>query len=131
MDKDWEFGMPITDYHCRKGRSIIKKLQGDSEIAAVRPIINRLAELEIRTPKKGEIERIIAESVRFESGCRPDPEVVAQNSNSATIKRWVTPDELKKMYPEPIRYPEEVKMDGIKAQLRREMAKGKVYGNFC
>ena len=51
----------------------------------------------IRKPKPGQIERIIAESVRCE----------------------------------PIRYPEEVKMNGIEAQLRREMAKGKVTGHFC
>ena len=69
----------------------------DSEIAVVQPIINRLGEFCIRTPEKGEIERIIAKSVRCE----------------------------------PIRYPEEVKMNGIAAQLRREMAKGKVTGHFC
>lgn len=37
--------------------------------------------------------------------------------------RWVSLDELKKLYPEPIRYPEEVKMNGIKTQLRRVKAK--------
>ena len=86
--------------------SLSSRIELSDELKAYRTY--KRAREPIRHPEKGEIERIIARNVR-----------------------WVSLDELKEIYPEPIRYPEEVKMNGIAAQLRREMAKGKVIGHFC
>ena len=47
--------------------------------------------------------------------------------------RWVTVDELRELFSEVeyIPYPEEVRFNLMEDQLRREMAKGRVYGHFC
>ncbi len=96
----WGIGILESNFEHIEAQKKLNRLRAkaleDADIAAVRPVINRLGEFCIRYPKKGQIERIIAESVRFE----------------------------------PVRYPEEVKLDAMKAQLRREMAKGEVCGHF-
>lgn len=59
-------------------------------------------------------------------GCRPDPlwlKIIEleQNLRSMGIVNF-------EKY---INYPEDVKPDSLKALLRREQHKGKVYGHFC